>query len=70
MILALGVLLATFVLGLLFGPPYIRLLRRLRMGKQIRREGPRSHQGKQGLLTMGGALSILVVAAVMAFVFF
>ena len=70
MILALGVLLATFVLGLGLGPPYIRLLRHLRMGKQIRRDGPQSHMSKQGLLTMGGALSIVLVAAVMLVVFF
>ncbi len=58
-ILALGVLLAAFLLGLVLGAPYIRLLRRLRMGKQVRREGPPSHLlTKQGLVTMGGVLFI------------
>ncbi len=62
-ILALGVLLAAFLLGLVFGNPYIRLLRRLRMGKQVRREGPPSHLvTKQGLVTMGGILFIAVTA--------
>ncbi len=68
-ILALGVLLAAFLLGLLLGGPYIRLLRRMQMGKQIRRDGPQSHLAKQGLLTMGGALVISVVAALAVLVF-
>ncbi|MDP9265365.1 MAG: phospho-N-acetylmuramoyl-pentapeptide-transferase [Chloroflexota bacterium] len=68
-ILALGVLLTAFLLGLVLGGPYIRLLRRMQMGKQIRRDGPQSHLAKQGLLTMGGALVISVVAALAALVF-
>ena len=60
--LALGVLLLTFVLGLVLTGPFIRALRYFRIGKQIRREGPRSHYAKQGLLTMGGILPIGVVA--------
>ena len=60
-ILALGALLAAFLLGLVLGGPYIRLLRRLRMGKQVRREGPPSHLiTKQGMVTMGGVLFIFV----------
>ncbi|HUQ41297.1 MAG TPA: hypothetical protein VM052_02230, partial [Candidatus Limnocylindrales bacterium] len=62
-ILALGVLLAAFLLGLVLGGPYIRLLRRMRMGKQVRREGPPSHLvTKQGMVTMGGVLFIFVVS--------
>jgi len=61
-VLALGVLLAAFLLGLVIGGPYIRLLRHLRMGKQIRREGPQSHYAKQGTPTLGGVLIIAVVA--------
>ena len=68
-ILALGVLLTAFLLGLVFGSPYINLLRRLRMGKQIRREGPRSHYAKQGTPTLGGALVIAVVVVLWIFVF-
>ncbi len=60
-ILALGVLLAAFILGLMLGSPYIDLLRRLRMGKQIRREGPQSHLAKQGTPTLG-AMWLLVFA--------
>lgn len=68
-ILALGVLVAAFLLGIILGGPYIRLLRRLRMGKQIRREGPQSHYVKQGTPTMGGVLIILVVSALWLLVF-
>ncbi len=68
-ILSLGVLLAAFILGLVSGGPYINLLRRLRMGKQIRREGPRSHYAKQGTPTLGGVLIIAVVAALWLLVF-
>ncbi|HEY8731145.1 MAG TPA: phospho-N-acetylmuramoyl-pentapeptide-transferase [Candidatus Limnocylindria bacterium] len=62
-ILALGVLLASFLMGLLFGRPYIGLLRRFRIGQNIRPEGPATHHVKQGTPTMGGALVILVVTA-------
>jgi phospho-N-acetylmuramoyl-pentapeptide-transferase len=61
-IMALGVLLAAFLIGLVLGTPYTNLMRRLRMGKQIRREGPQSHYVKQGTPTLGGVLFILVTA--------
>lgn len=60
-IIALGVLVAAFAGGLALGAPFIRLLRELRVGKQIRREGPQSHLAKQGTPTMGGLLVIGVV---------
>ncbi len=61
-ILALGVLLAAFVLGFVLGAPYIGLLRKLRIGQNIRPEGPQTHYVKQGIPTMGGALFIGVTA--------
>ncbi len=61
-ILALGVLLAAFLLGLALGAPYIRLLRRFRVGQNIRPEGPQTHYVKQGIPTMGGALFIAVTS--------
>jgi phospho-N-acetylmuramoyl-pentapeptide-transferase len=60
-ILELGVLLSAFLIGLLLGGPYIGLLRRFRIGQNIRPEGPATHHVKQGTPTMGGALVILVV---------
>jgi phospho-N-acetylmuramoyl-pentapeptide-transferase len=68
-ILTLGVLLAAFVIGLVLGRPYINLMRKLRMGKQIRREGPQSHYVKQGTPTLGGVLFILVTAGLWLVVF-
>ncbi|MDP9246457.1 MAG: phospho-N-acetylmuramoyl-pentapeptide-transferase [Chloroflexota bacterium] len=68
-ILSLGVLLAAFIIGLALGSPYINLLRRLRMGKQIRREGPQSHYAKQGTPTLGGLLIIAVVTGLWMIVF-
>ena len=65
-ILALGVLLSAFLLGLIFGGPYIQLLRRLRIGANIRREGPSRDFAKQGIPTMGGALFIIVVYRLVA----
>jgi phospho-N-acetylmuramoyl-pentapeptide-transferase len=62
-ILALGVLLSAFLLGLVLGAPYIRLLRRFRIGQNIRPEGPQTHYVKQGIPTMGGALFIGVTSA-------
>src|SRR5712691_6393979 len=67
-ILALGVRLSAFLLGLIFGGPYIRLLRRFGIGQNIRREGPSRDFAKQGIPTMGGALFIIVVAVLWVFV--
>src|SRR3989441_8480522 len=69
-ILALGVMLSGFLLGLIFGGPYIRLLRRFGIGQNIRREGPSRDFAKQGIPTMGGGLFIAVVAFLWAFVVF
>jgi len=69
-ILALGVMLSGFLIGLVFGSPYIRLLRRLRIGQNIRREGPSRDFAKQGIPTMGGGLFIGVVAFLWLFVYF
>ncbi len=55
-----GLLLAFAIIVILM-PPYIRLLRVVGMGKQIREEGPQSHLIKWGTPTMGGLLVILVV---------
>ena len=64
--LALGSIVSAFLLGLILGGPYIRLLRRLRVGANIRREGPSRDFAKQGIPTMGGALFIIVVAVLWA----
>ena len=55
-----GLLLA-FAIVVILMSPYIRLLRWMGMGKQIREEGPETHLVKQGTPTMGGLLIIAVV---------
>ncbi|MBI2940618.1 MAG: phospho-N-acetylmuramoyl-pentapeptide-transferase, partial [Chloroflexi bacterium] len=69
MVSALLVLPVTFVVALVWGPWYIARLRDLKLGKQIRLEGPSSHQSKAGTPTMGGWL-FLLSAGVVALVFF
>ena len=61
-------LLSAFLLGLVLGAPYIRALRRFRIGQNIRPEGPQSHYVKQGIPTMGGALFIGVTSVLWLFV--
>ena len=57
-----GLFLAFAVVVILM-PAYIRLLRHIGIGKQIREEGPHSHLVKEGTPTMGGLLIVGVVAA-------
>jgi phospho-N-acetylmuramoyl-pentapeptide-transferase len=63
---ALRVAAFTAFIALAAGYPLVRLLRRLKVGKQIREEGPDSHQEKMGTPTLGGMLvwaSVLVSTA-------
>ena len=59
--LVLGLL--SFFVAVIWGIPFIDFLRRNRIGKQIRADGPQSHMTKAGTPTMGG---LLVVTAVLA----
>jgi phospho-N-acetylmuramoyl-pentapeptide-transferase len=54
-----GLLLA-FACMVILMPPFLRLLRWLGMGKQIREDGPGTHLVKQGTPTMGGVLIVIV----------
>src|SRR5438477_5754819 len=69
-VLALGVMVSAFLVGLVLGGPYIELLRHFRIGQNIRREGPTRDFAKQGIPTMGGGLFIGVVAFLWIFVAF
>src|ERR1035437_9356352 len=62
-----GLLLA-FACMLILMPPFLRLLRWLGVGKQIREDGPGTHLVKQGTPTMGGVL-IVGVTLVLAVIF-
>ncbi len=48
----------TFILAVIWGSPLMEGMRRLRLGKQIRIEGPQSHMSKMGTPAMGGILII------------
>ena len=54
----------TFLLVAIWGEPFVEILRRLRMGKQIRDTGPQSHLVKMGTPTMGGILIIVPVVLI------
>jgi phospho-N-acetylmuramoyl-pentapeptide-transferase len=51
----------TFVLAVIWGTPLIGLLKKYSIGKQIRIDGPHSHQVKMGTPTMGGLMIIVPV---------
>ena len=56
----------TFLLTVIWGGPLIVLLRRFRIGKQIRIEEPERHLTKMGTPTMGGVMIIFPVLAITA----
>ena len=56
----------SFVLGMLVGKPVINWLRDRGIGKQIRIEGPVSHQVKTGTPTMGGMIFLIPLVIVIA----
>ena len=58
---ALSLATLSFMLAVIWGQPLIRFLRRWRMGKMIRIDGPKSHEEKMGTPTMGGLLVIIPV---------
>jgi phospho-N-acetylmuramoyl-pentapeptide-transferase len=58
---ALSLASLSFLLAVIWGQPLIRLLRRWRMGKLIRIDGPRSHEEKMGTPTMGGLMVVIPV---------
>lgn len=55
-----GALIA-FAVSLMAGPRTIAYLSRLKLGQQVREDGPKTHLGKAGTPTMGGILIILAI---------
>lgn len=49
------------LISFIFGPRVIEFLRRVKMGQEIRKDGPQTHLKKAGTPTMGGILIILSV---------
>ena len=60
---SIGGALTAFLLVLIFGPLFIRTMRRFQIGQVVRDDGPASHLAKQGVPTMGG---LLILSAIFA----
>jgi phospho-N-acetylmuramoyl-pentapeptide-transferase len=60
--MALALSAFSFLITVIWGQPLLRVLRMLKIGEQIRVDGPRSHFGKLGTPTMGGVLILFPVA--------
>ena len=50
-----------FMLTVIWGPPLLRVLRYLKVGKAIRADGPERHFAKLGTPTMGGIMIVIPV---------
>ncbi len=48
----------TFLMAVIWGSPLVELMRRLKLGKQIRIDGPQTHMTKMGTPAMGGILIV------------
>ncbi len=57
-----GAVITALVVSFLLGPGIIRRLRVLKVGQQVRDDGPQTHLTKQGTPTMGGLLLIVAIA--------
>ncbi len=57
-----------FFISLITGPVVIRILKRYKMGQQVRDDGPSSHLKKTGTPTMGGV--IFLFSFLVTFIFF
>ena len=62
--MTLGV--TAFLLTVIWGGPFIELLKRYKIGKLIRVDGPQTHLRKMGTPTMGGLLFIVPVLGITA----
>src|SRR5436190_10518905 len=58
---AAGAIVTALILSWILGPRFIRTLRRLSVGQNIRDVGPQAHQVKAGTPTMGGLLILFAV---------
>lgn len=61
---ALSVGAIAFLLGVIWGGPFVEILKRLRVGKQIRAELSQAHQVKVGTPTMGGIMILIPVVLI------
>ena len=57
----IGATLTAFLILLLAGPRFIKILQRFQIGQVVREDGPATHFSKKGVPTMGGLLIIFAV---------
>ena len=57
-------LVAAFIVSAILGKVCIPVLKKLKVGQNERKEGPRSHLRKQGTPTMGGIMMIITLVLV------
>jgi len=58
---SIGGAVTAFLVVLILGPFFIRMMRRFQIGQVIRDDGPATHLAKQGVPTMGGLLILLAI---------
>lgn len=58
---SIGAAVTAFLIMVIFGPLFIRTMRRFQIGQVVRDDGPATHLAKQGVPTMGG---VLIIAAI------
>lgn len=51
-----------FLLIIVFGPLFIRLMKRLQIGQVVRDDGPETHLKKEGVPTMGGMMILFAIS--------
>ncbi len=55
----------TFLMTVIWGGPFVEILRRLKVGQNIRADSPEWHRSKEGTPTMGGLLIVVPVCLIM-----
>ncbi len=60
---SIGAAVTAFLIVVIFGPVFIRTMRRFQIGQVVRDDGPATHLAKQGVPTMGGLLIIAAITA-------
>ena len=63
----LVIILTSFIFPILMLPFYIRIIKKYKIGQNIRQEGPDLHQHKMGTPTMGGIIILITLAVVIFF---
>ncbi len=57
----IGSAVTAFLVMLIFGPAFIRLMKKMQIGQVVRTDGPETHLAKQGVPTMGGLLLLAAI---------